>query len=137
MRKLYLTLTIDMAVPHPSPKMDVKELLTTIHGLSRLLTHVHSSEPSDSQNEQYLDLNSYINYRVQERTGNYARAGHSSWESDYSVVETLNIHTSSIDLSSKCTSNLWLFNQILYPEASMVICKNITRLTILINSLQH
>lgn len=110
-----------------SKKMDVKELLTTIHGLSELLTHVHSSEPSDSQNEQYLDLNSYINYIVQERTGNYARAGHSSWESDYSVVETLNIHT----------SNLWLFNQILYPEASMVICKNITRLTILINSLQH
>lgn len=70
----------------PSPKVDVKKLLTTIHGLSELLTHVHSSETSDSSNEQYLDLinctvqnlNSYINNRIQEHTGNYASAVHSS-----------------------------------------------------------
>ncbi|EFH48776.1 hypothetical protein ARALYDRAFT_911351 [Arabidopsis lyrata subsp. lyrata] len=70
----------------PSPKVDVKKLLTTIHGLSELLTHVHSSETSDLPNEQYLDLinctvqnlNSYINNRVQEHTGNHSSAVHSS-----------------------------------------------------------
>ncbi|KAG7552645.1 hypothetical protein ISN45_Aa06g032420 [Arabidopsis thaliana x Arabidopsis arenosa] len=70
----------------PSPKVDVKKLLTTIHGLSELLTHVHSSETSDSPNEQYLDLinctvqnlNSYINNKVPEHTGNHSSAVHSS-----------------------------------------------------------
>jgi hypothetical protein len=70
----------------PSQKVDVKKLLTTIHGLSELLTHVHSSETSDLPNEQYLDLinctvqnlNSYINNRVQEHSGDYASAVHSS-----------------------------------------------------------
>lgn len=58
-----------------SPQMDVKKLLTTIHGLSELLTHVHGSETSGSPNEQDLhlinstvqNLNSYINNRA----GNY------------------------------------------------------------------
>ncbi|CAA7033204.1 unnamed protein product [Microthlaspi erraticum] len=66
----------------PSSEMDVKKILTTIHGLSELLTHVHGSETSDPPNEQDLDLinctvqnlNSYINNRVQEHTGNYASA---------------------------------------------------------------
>ncbi|CAE6131244.1 unnamed protein product [Arabidopsis arenosa] len=70
----------------PSPKVDVKKLLTTIHELSELLTHVHSSETSDTPNEQYLDLinctvqnlNSYINNKVQEHTGNHSSAVHSS-----------------------------------------------------------
>ncbi|KAF8093787.1 hypothetical protein N665_0378s0017 [Sinapis alba] len=52
-----------------SPQMDVKKLLTTIHGLSELLTHVHGSETSGSPNQQDLDLinstvqnlNSYMN----------------------------------------------------------------------------
>uniref|UniRef100_A0A1J3HDB2 Uncharacterized protein n=2 Tax=Noccaea caerulescens TaxID=107243 RepID=A0A1J3HDB2_NOCCA len=68
-----------------STSSDVKKLLTTIHGLSELLTHVHGSE-TDSPNEQDLDLinctmqnlNSYINNRVQEHTGNYASAVDSS-----------------------------------------------------------
>ncbi|KAL1222445.1 hypothetical protein V5N11_003708 [Cardamine amara subsp. amara] len=63
-----------------SPKMDVKKLLTTIHGLSELL--VHGSATLESPNEQDLDLinctvqnlNSYINNRVQEHTGNYSSA---------------------------------------------------------------
>ncbi|KAG7557332.1 hypothetical protein ISN44_As11g033080 [Arabidopsis suecica] len=70
----------------PSSKMDVKKLLTTIHGLSELLSRVHSSETSDSPNEQYLDLinctvqnlNSYINNKVHEHTGNHSGAVHSS-----------------------------------------------------------
>ncbi|KAL0730799.1 hypothetical protein Bca4012_026893 [Brassica carinata] len=60
---------------NPSPQMDVKKLLTTIHGLSELLTHVHGSDTSASPNEQDLhlinstvqNLNSYINNQA----GNY------------------------------------------------------------------
>ncbi|CAN8246608.1 unnamed protein product [Cochlearia groenlandica] len=70
----------------PSPKMDVKKLLTTIHGLSELL--IHSSESSDSPNEQDLDLinstvqnlNSYMNNRVQGQTANFASTVHSSYD---------------------------------------------------------
>ncbi|KAG7593741.1 hypothetical protein ISN45_Aa01g025250 [Arabidopsis thaliana x Arabidopsis arenosa] len=50
------------ALPGPSPKMDVKKLLTTMHGLSELLTLAHGSESSDSPNAEELDL---INSTVQ------------------------------------------------------------------------
>ncbi|ESQ38512.1 hypothetical protein EUTSA_v10028483mg [Eutrema salsugineum] len=72
-----------------SPQMDVTKLLTTIHGLSELLTHVHSSGTSDSPNEQDLDLinctvqnlKSYINNRNQQHSGKYSSALHSSCDS--------------------------------------------------------
>ncbi|KAJ0243135.1 hypothetical protein HA466_0203610 [Hirschfeldia incana] len=61
---------------NPSPQMDVKKLLTTIHGLSELLTHVHGSGSPNEQdlalvNSTVQNLNSYINNRVQEHTGKY------------------------------------------------------------------
>ncbi|CAH2070918.1 unnamed protein product [Thlaspi arvense] len=66
-----------------SPQMDVKKLLTTIHGLSESLTHVHGSETLDEQDLDLINctvqnLNSYINNSVQATTGNYSSAVHSS-----------------------------------------------------------
>ncbi|CAH8331015.1 unnamed protein product [Eruca vesicaria subsp. sativa] len=53
-----------------SPQMDVKKLLTTIHGLSELLTHVTSGSPNEQDlhliNSTVQNLNSYINNGVQE-----------------------------------------------------------------------
>ncbi|CAN6899382.1 unnamed protein product [Brassica oleracea var. botrytis] len=57
-----------------SPKMDVMKLLTTIHGLSELLTLAHGSESSDSPEELDLinstvqNLNMYIQNGIQEQS---------------------------------------------------------------------
>ncbi|KAG5388758.1 hypothetical protein IGI04_030299 [Brassica rapa subsp. trilocularis] len=57
-----------------SPKMDVMKLLTTIHGLSELLTLAHGSESSDSPEELHLinstvhNLNMYIQNGIQEQS---------------------------------------------------------------------
>ncbi|CAD5314346.1 unnamed protein product [Arabidopsis thaliana] len=81
--------TSDMkALPGPSPKMDVKKLLTTMHGLSELLTLAHGSESSDSPNAEELDLinstvqnlNLYIQNNSQEHTGNQSVAQYNSYD---------------------------------------------------------
>ncbi|CAG7897344.1 unnamed protein product [Brassica rapa] len=57
-----------------SPKMDVMKLLTTIHGLSELLTLAHGSESLDSPEELHLinstvhNLNMYIQNGIQEQS---------------------------------------------------------------------
>ncbi|KAJ4910084.1 hypothetical protein Rs2_04705 [Raphanus sativus] len=61
---------------NPSPQMDVKKLLTTIHGLSELLTHAHGSGSPNEQdlaliNSTVQNLNSYISNRVHEHSGKY------------------------------------------------------------------
>lgn len=61
---------------NPSPQMDVKRLLTTIHGLSEMLTHAHGSGSPNEQdlaliNSTVQNLNSYISNRVHEHSGKY------------------------------------------------------------------
>ncbi|XP_010499850.1 PREDICTED: uncharacterized protein LOC109124696 [Camelina sativa] len=73
------------ALPGPSPKMDVKKLLTTMHGLSELLTLAHGS---DSPNAEELDLvnstvhnlNLYIKNNIQEHAGNQSVARRNSYD---------------------------------------------------------
>ncbi|VVB11844.1 unnamed protein product [Arabis nemorensis] len=72
----------------PSPKVDVKKLLTTMHGLSELLTLAHGSGSSDSPNSQELDLvnstvqnlNSYIKISIQEQAGTQSIIRHNSYD---------------------------------------------------------
>lgn len=74
------------ALPRSSPKMDVKKLLTTMHGLSELLTLAHGSESSDSLEELDLinstvqNLNLYIKNNIQEHAGNQSVARRNSYD---------------------------------------------------------
>lgn len=69
-----------------SPKMDVMKLLTTIHGLSELLTLAHGSESSDSPEEIDLinstvqNLNMYIQNGIQEQAVNQSLVQHHSYD---------------------------------------------------------
>ncbi|XP_010478731.1 PREDICTED: uncharacterized protein LOC104757676 isoform X2 [Camelina sativa] len=73
------------ALPGPSPKIDVKKLLTTMHGLSELLTLARGS---DSPNAEELDLvnttvqnlNLYIKNNIQEHAGNQNVARRNSYD---------------------------------------------------------
>ncbi|XP_023645156.1 uncharacterized protein LOC17899218 isoform X2 [Capsella rubella] len=73
------------ALPGPSPKMDVKKLLTTMHGLSELLTLAHGS---DSPNAEELDLinstvqnlNLYMENNIQDHAGNQSIARRNSYD---------------------------------------------------------
>ncbi|KAJ0235857.1 Uncharacterized protein HA466_0262960 [Hirschfeldia incana] len=69
-----------------SPKMDVMKLLTTIHGLSELLTLAQGSESSDSPEELDLinstvqNLNMYIQNGIQEQAVNQSVVHHNSYD---------------------------------------------------------
>ncbi|KAG7599070.1 hypothetical protein ISN44_As06g032650 [Arabidopsis suecica] len=75
-------------LPGPYPKVDVRTLLTTMHGLSELLTLAHGSESSDSPNAEELDLinstvqnlNLYIQNNSQEHAGNQSVAQRNSYD---------------------------------------------------------
>ncbi|KAL0716303.1 hypothetical protein Bca4012_065625 [Brassica carinata] len=74
------------ALSGSSPKMDVVKLLTTIHGLSELLTLAHGSESSDSPEELDLinstvqNLNMYIQNGFQEQAVNPSVVQHNSYD---------------------------------------------------------
>ncbi|CAH2035081.1 unnamed protein product, partial [Thlaspi arvense] len=71
-----------------SPKMDVKKLLTTMHGLSELLTHAHGSESSDSPDADEVDLinstvqnlNLYVRNSTQEQAEYKSIGRHNSYD---------------------------------------------------------
>ncbi|VVB11831.1 unnamed protein product [Arabis nemorensis] len=111
----------------PSPKMDVKKLLTTMHGLSELLTHVHGPESSDLLNEQDLDLinctvqnlNAYANSRVQEHNGNYSSSVHNP--SDFNSLPSmrkLSIKDHRIPKAENMSANLDVKRQEKYSMVS-------------------
>jgi hypothetical protein len=68
-----------------SPKMDVKKLLTKMHGLSELLTLAHGSDSwnadeVDLVNSTVQNLNLYIQNSIQEQAGNQSVPRHSSYD---------------------------------------------------------
>ncbi|CAN8290239.1 unnamed protein product [Cochlearia groenlandica] len=76
------------ALSGPSPKMDVKKLLTTMHGLSELLTLAHGPESYNSHDSEELDLinstvqnlNLYTNNNVQEQAWDQTTTGYNSYD---------------------------------------------------------
>ncbi|ESQ33482.1 hypothetical protein EUTSA_v10006985mg [Eutrema salsugineum] len=73
------------ALSGPSPKMDVKKLLTTMHGLSEILTVAHGSESPDAVevdliNSTVQNLNIYIKNSTQELAGNQSVARRNSYD---------------------------------------------------------
>ncbi|XP_010542161.1 PREDICTED: uncharacterized protein LOC104815458 isoform X2 [Tarenaya hassleriana] len=98
-----------------SPEMDVKKLLTTMHGLSESLTHIKGVQGhscgSDLQNEQEVilincivqNLNLYMRSRIEGHAGNSSNVRHGS----YDPKQFANVHELSIrDLRPPGASNM-------------------------------
>uniref|UniRef100_A0A1J3GKY2 Uncharacterized protein n=1 Tax=Noccaea caerulescens TaxID=107243 RepID=A0A1J3GKY2_NOCCA len=75
------------ALSGSSPKMDVKKLLTTMHGLSELLTLAHGSDSFNANadevdlvNSTVQNLNLYIQNSIQEQAGNQSVARNNSYD---------------------------------------------------------
>ncbi|KAL1208398.1 hypothetical protein V5N11_026149 [Cardamine amara subsp. amara] len=124
------------ALSGQSPKMDVKKLLTTMHGLSELLTLAHGSESSDSQcveefrliNSTVENLNLYIKNNIQEQAVNENVPRHSSYDLKLSPnksklsIRDLQLPTSNnmnVDLDVKRKDKYSMFSRDMVPDSRL------------------